>query len=31
MSWPFPPADFYHPKPGDKVPLGQEDYEDALL
>lgn len=29
--WPFPPPDFKHPKPGDRVPLGLDDYEDALL
>lgn len=28
-AWPFPPADFQHPRPGQRVPLGQEDYEDA--
>lgn len=31
MTWPFPPADFQHPKPGQRVPLGHEDYEDAPL
>lgn len=30
MSWPFP-ARSIPPKPGDRVPLGHEDYEDALL
>lgn len=30
-TWPFPARDFPHPKPGERVPLGQEDYEDALL
>jgi len=30
-TWPFPPPDFKHPKPGEKVPLGLDDYEDALL
>lgn len=29
MTWPFPPPDFHHPRPGDKVPLGKDDYEDA--
>lgn len=31
MTWPFPPANFQHPRPGDRVPLGQEDHEDAPL
>lgn len=31
MTWPFPPADFQHPKPGQRIPLGQDDYEDAPL
>lgn len=29
MSWPFPPHDFKHPKPGDRIPLGPDDYDDA--
>ena len=29
--WPFPAPGFKHPKPGDRVPLGQDDYEDAPL
>ena len=31
MNWPFPPADFKHPRPGDRIPLAPEDYEDAPL
>lgn len=30
-NWPFPPPGFKHPKPGERVPLGHEDYEDAPL
>ena len=29
--WPFPAKDFQHPRPGDRIPLAPEDYEDALL
>ena len=29
MTWPFPPADFHHPRPGDRVPLGPDDHEEA--
>jgi hypothetical protein len=31
MTWPFPPPDFHHPKPGQRIPLGQDDHEDAPL
>lgn len=30
-AWPFPARDFKHPKPGDRVPLGPGDFEDAPL
>ena len=29
MTWPFPPADFKHPQPADRVPTGPRDWEDA--
>ena len=31
MSWPFPPPGFQHPRPGDRVPLGRDDHEEAPL
>jgi hypothetical protein len=31
LVWPFPERNFKHAKPGEKVPLGLDDYEDALL
>lgn len=30
-AWPFPAPGFKPPRPSDRVPLGQDDFEDAPL
>ena len=29
MSWPFPPHDFQHPRPSDRIPLNPDNHEEA--
>ena len=29
--WPFPPADFQHPRPGGRVPFNPDNHEEAPL
>ena len=27
--WPFPPPDFQHPRPGQRIPFNPDNHEDA--
>lgn len=29
MNWPFPPPDFQHPRPGDRIPFNPDNHEEA--